>query len=81
MRIPEQLRSVLTVLLNPEVETADLSSVVPDERGGAHLATRELLNRAVDTLIARITDRGAPVERILHPCTIVRRGSVGPPEF
>ena len=206
VRLPEQLRTVPTVLLDAEDETADVPSVVPDEQDGAYLATKELLNHghrhigfinhrddipatwgrlagyqrglreagvpfdpdwvvavqpvaregygaalkllgderrptalfcfndrvamgayqaaislglripadvsivgfddqeeisegllpglttvalphyamgawAVDALIARITDPQAPVERVLLPCPIVRRGSVGPPAF
>jgi LacI family transcriptional regulator len=206
VRVPEQLRTVPTVLLDAEDETADVPSVVPDEQGGAYLATRELLGHghrhiafinhtddipatwgrlagyqrgldeagvpfdpglivavqpvaregygaalrlldreqrptalfcfndrvamgayqaaaalglripadvsivgfddqeeisegllpglttvalphyamgawAVDTLIARINDPQAPVERVLLPCPVVRRGSVGPPAF
>ena len=206
VRVPQQLRTVPTVLLDAEDETADVPSVVPDEQDGAYLATKELLDHghrrigfinhtdnipatwgrlagyqrgldeagvpfdpelvvavqpvaregygvalrllndeqrptglfcfndrvamgayqaaaalglripadvsivgfddqeeisegllpglttvalphyamgawAVDALIARITDPQAPVERVLLPCPVVRRGSVGPPAF
>lgn len=44
VRVPDQLRMVPTVVLDAEDEDADLPSVVPDEQGGAYLATKELLD-------------------------------------
>ncbi|WP_173080191.1 LacI family DNA-binding transcriptional regulator [Phytohabitans rumicis] len=44
VRVPDQLRTVPTVVLDAEDDSADLPSVVPDEEGGAYLATKELLD-------------------------------------
>jgi len=44
VRVPEQLRTVPTVVLDAEDDGANLPSVVPDEEGGAYLATKELLD-------------------------------------
>jgi LacI family transcriptional regulator len=44
VRVPDQLRTVPTVVLDAEDEDANLPSVVPDEQGGAYLATKELLD-------------------------------------
>ncbi|GIE13782.1 LacI family DNA-binding transcriptional regulator [Paractinoplanes ferrugineus] len=44
VRVPDQLRTMPTVLLDAEDETTDVPSVVPDEQDGAYLATKELLN-------------------------------------
>lgn len=43
VRVPDQLRTVPTVVLDAQDEDAVLPSVVPDEEGGAYLATTELL--------------------------------------
>ncbi|WP_281893516.1 LacI family DNA-binding transcriptional regulator [Phytohabitans aurantiacus] len=44
VRVPDQLRTVPTVVLDAEDDSANLPSVVPDEEGGAYLATKELLD-------------------------------------
>ncbi|MGN9907732.1 LacI family DNA-binding transcriptional regulator [Phytohabitans sp. LJ34] len=44
VRVPERLRTVPTVLLDAEDDTAEVPSVVPDELDGAYLATKELLD-------------------------------------
>lgn len=44
VRVPDELRTVPTVVLDAEDDSADLPSVVPDEEAGAYLATKELLD-------------------------------------